>query len=113
MPCNAGTYTVSTANTPSWDGTLVIDGSGNGQFTPSGNGAPGSGSVSPHCGSDNGGAFLDFTNNNVTPAVHYKKAYWNGSSYAGDCDNDSAKQTQDTWTATPSQIPGGEHKQHY
>jgi hypothetical protein len=110
MSCSAGTYTIGTNNshTPPWSGTLVIATDGTATFTPS-NGT--SVSVVAQCGTENGVAWISFTDTSPNPAVHYKKAFWSQSAgdYQGACDNNrggGVTGDTDDWTATPSQFPG-------
>jgi hypothetical protein len=124
MACSPNTWIINTSlpHNPTWGGTLVINAVGTAVFTLNG-GAPGSGSVNVHCGSDAGGSFMEFTNTHATPhPVHYHKAYLSGQDYKGNCDNKTSghhTSDDDTWQAAPSSTPAGEghhrgdHEQQY
>jgi hypothetical protein len=102
MPCTAATYTITTANNhnPTWNGTLVVAADGTGTFTLTG--STSGVTVTPECGSDAQGNWIQFTNTHAHPAVHYQKAHWQGTKYSGSCNNHAkAAADVDTWTATP------------
>src|SRR5579871_351716 len=112
--CSQGTYTIATnlSHTPTWSGQLVVDASGNATFTL--DGSTTGRSVNAQCGTDpSKGAWIMFTDTSVTPAVHYQKAYWNGTDYSGAAENnDHIAGDEDTWTATPNTAPGGTGHRH-
>ena len=108
MSCTAGTYSVSTSSvhTPTWSGSLVVNPDGTATFTPTGGTG---GSVNVQCGVQQQIPWISFTNTNVTPAIHYKKALQEANSnppaFKGEVsDSSQAYQSPaaivDTWVAT-------------
>ena len=112
MSCTPDIYGVTTSpNLPARDGVLTVYADGSATFAPT---VGAGGFVNVHCGSDKEGDWMEFTDTNVNPSVHYHKAYRqpNGS-YSGSVDN-SAKKQQDpeTWTAAPANIPRPHPHEH-